>query len=105
MMRLLSVLGHLPAAQLTGASRYADGSLGLWMAAFKANFFDDMRLCSPVCHPSGIAMQNLACSGLCDAVHEIPALHAVNACSADGASPLGYLDSLPNSKQFEIMRV
>jgi hypothetical protein len=79
--------------------------MGLWMLAFKVNFFDDMRLCNPVCHDAAIAILNSACSGLCDPLHEMSQYHAVNACRADSPSPIPYLPSIAHNKDFELMRV
>ena len=33
----------------------ADTSMGLWMSAFRVRFFEDMRLCQPVCAAAGAA--------------------------------------------------
>lgn len=83
----------------------ADSSMGLWMVSFRVNFFDDMRLCHPLCHPAGIAFLNTGCSGLCDPVPDMHALHAQAKCTAPAAQPLPYLDSFFHNMQFQNLRL
>jgi hypothetical protein len=82
----------------------ADASMGLWMIAFKVNFFDDMRLCNPICHEAAIIISNMGCSGLCDAVRDIPQCHNQEECRQDAASPLPFLASVWDNKDFEGMQ-
>jgi hypothetical protein len=78
--------------------------MGLWMVGFKVNFFDDMRLCNPVCHEAAIVMSNMACSGLCDAANVIPQRHNQSACRQDAASPLPFFGSVWDNRDFEAMQ-
>ena len=75
------------------------------MLAFKVNFFDDLRMCNPVCHESAIAFLNTGCDGLCDPQHDMATYHQNRVCISDGASPLPYMDSFMFNKPFEKMRV
>lgn len=77
--------------------------MGLWMIAFKVNFFDDMRLCNPVCHDAAIAVLNAGCTGLCDPTRDMPLLHESLACRQDAASPLPFMPSLWDNREFEEM--
>jgi hypothetical protein len=75
------------------------------MLAFKVNFWDDTRLCTPTCGHSAVAILNNACEGLCDAVEDLYYFDADPECHKPPVSPLPYLDSFPENEVFESMRV
>jgi hypothetical protein len=67
--------------------------------------FEDMRLCSPGCSPAAVGVLRNECAGLCHPVEDLYALHANLTCRAAAPSPLPYMRSHPEHRQFEQMWV
>lgn len=75
------------------------------MLAFKVNFWDDMRLCTPACSDSAVAVSNNACDGLCSPVDDMHFFDGDRRCNAVHAGALPYLDSYRENEMFHAMRV
>lgn len=58
------------------------------MLLFNSTFFEDRRLCHPLCDPSAIAVLHAACQGLCDSPRDMRNLHAQPPCT-DAYAPDG----------------
>ncbi|EFJ46484.1 hypothetical protein VOLCADRAFT_46325, partial [Volvox carteri f. nagariensis] len=58
-----------------------DTSVGAWMLAQDVVFFEDMRLCSRVCHKSALAVWQTECAGLCAPVEDLVKLHRNGTCT------------------------
>jgi hypothetical protein len=82
-----------------------DTSVGLWMAAFKIRFFEDMRLCQPFCHPAGIAFLDNMCSGLCNPLQDMYNYHKNLHCRRRAKAPLTYMPSYRGHEAFQSMHV
>ncbi|PNH08278.1 putative beta-1,3-galactosyltransferase 14, partial [Tetrabaena socialis] len=84
-----------------------DTSVGAWMLAHQVAHFEDMRLCSPTCHPAALAVLRTECAGLCAPLEDLEALHRQEACAsaAPHGGPLPYLPSYPEHTAFEAMWV
>ena len=67
--------------------------------------FEDMRLCSPQCSLAAVAVLRNECAGLCHPVEDMYTLHANLTCRAAAPSPLPYVRSYPEHRQFEQMWV
>lgn len=82
-------------------------TLGVWLLAFNVTFFEDTRLCEPLCRPAAVAFQDLACRGLCSPVPDMLSMHKRKGCSAppDPGAPVRYLPSQSGSGVFDAMQV
>lgn len=67
------------------ADTAADTSMGLWMLAHGVTHFEDMRLCTPMCHPAAVAVVRNECAGLCDPLRDMVASHNDTNCRSWGA--------------------
>jgi hypothetical protein len=83
----------------------AETSVALWMLAFKVNFWDDMRLCTPACSSAAVAVSNNACNQLCDPVPDMHYFDADSKCHIQPSGPLPYMDSYTENHMFHEMRV
>lgn len=79
--------------------------MGLWMSAFKVRFFEDMRLCMPHCHPSGISFLDNMCSGLCNPLEDMYRYHKNAQCRKLVKAPLPYVPGWKGHEAFHSMRV
>lgn len=75
------------------------------MLAFKVNFWDDMRLCTPSCGNAAIAVSNNACDGLCSPIEDMYYFDGDSRCHSAQAGALPYLDSYRENEMFHAMRV
>jgi Galactosyltransferase len=84
----------------------ADTTFGLWMLAFNVTFFEDMRLCSPKCHPHAVAFLDNNCSGLCNPVNDMYRLSKMYFCHRPIAagSRLSFMPSSPTRNRFDILK-
>eukprot|EP00892_Ulva_mutabilis_P002148 jgi/Ulvmu1/11934/UM082_0013.1 len=80
-------------------------SVAVWMLAFKVNFWDDMRLCTPVCSVAAIAVANNACGGLCVPVDDMHYVERDARCHEQPPAELPYLNSFRQNEAFHSMRV
>lgn len=78
--------------------------MALWMLAFKVNFWDDMRLCTPACSAAAVVVSNNACDGLCSPVEDMVYFDRDERCHAVHDGPLPYLDSFEDNQMFHAMR-
>jgi hypothetical protein len=79
--------------------------MGLWMSAFRIRFFEDMRLCHPTCHPSGVGFLDNICSGLCQPLQDMYRYHKHVQCRKLAKDPLPYLPAYHGHEAFNAMRV
>jgi hypothetical protein len=57
------------------------------MMAFDIVHFEDMRLCTPACHPASVAVLRSECAGMCDPLRDLVAAHNSSWCQAPGVDP------------------
>lgn len=82
----------------------AETTVAVWMLAFKVNFWDDMRLCTPVCSESAVVVANAACGGLCVPLDDMHYHERDVLCHAQPQGPLPYLNSFRENEVFHSMR-
>jgi hypothetical protein len=79
---------HVPCFLTTHLHRCnlsADTSVGAWLLGCDLHYFEDMRLCTPACHPAAVAVARTECAGLCEPLHDLLAAQRDHMCTAWGA--------------------
>jgi len=63
-----------------------DVTIGVWMVVLNVTFYDDPRLCTPLCSPYTIAQYNADCQGVCDPTDMLD-LHRTSSCRSAALQP------------------
>ncbi|KAJ0964561.1 hypothetical protein J5N97_025699 [Dioscorea zingiberensis] len=78
------VVGALAATKNDSLRMFSneDVTVGSWMLSMDVNHEDNRALCAPKCTDTSIAVWDIPkCSGLCNSVEKMKALHKTNICS------------------------
>lgn len=82
-----------------------DTTVGSWMLGHNVTHFEDMRLCATRCSERAVGILRNECAGLCEPLKDLKLVHEARACRLPAEDPLPYMDSYPEHKDFEKMRV
>ncbi|KAJ0964562.1 hypothetical protein J5N97_025700 [Dioscorea zingiberensis] len=84
------VVGALAATKNDSLRMFSneDVTVGSWMLSMDVNHEDNRALCAPKCTDTSIAVWDIPkCSGLCNSVEKMKALHKTNICSRSPTLP------------------